>query len=172
MPEPLLAPIPSSPRFDIIDVHRPSAAALTVGMAVSILMFAAFTHRLQEEPLAKALASLSGRLWREQTPPRIAPRSSRPSPTLVEARHELVAAIAANLKERYHDRAMGHHLADAILAQDESGAYDSLDTGPSLAARLNTDIQNTLRPLDVPRGRSSPTWSTSRRRRRRARRRR
>jgi hypothetical protein len=150
---PLLAPIQGSPRFDIIDIHRPSAAALAVGMAVSILMFEAFTHRLQAKPLAKALASLSGRLWHEE-PDAAANHAAQQQAIADErqARHELVAAIAANLKARYHDRAIRQQLADAILRQDEGGGYDWLDTGPSLAARLNADIQRTLRTLDAPRG--------------------
>jgi hypothetical protein len=150
---PLLAPIQGSPRFDTIDVHRPSAAALAVGMAVSILMFEAFTHRLQAKPLTKALASLSGRIWHEE--PDAASNHAAQQQAIADdrqARHELVAAIAANLKARYHDRAIGRHLSDAILEQDKSGGYDWLDTGTSLAARLNADIQRTLRTLDAPRG--------------------
>jgi hypothetical protein len=149
--EPLLAPGGGAPRFDIIEVHRPGPAALTVGIVVSILMFAALTHRLQEKPLAKALASLSGRLWHEE--PGAAQKQARQAiADAREARHELVAAIAANLKARYHDRTIGQHLSDAILEQDKRGAYDWLDTGTSLAARLNSDIQQTLRRLDLPRG--------------------
>jgi Peptidase family S41 len=151
--KPLLAPIDGPPRFDIIDVHRPSPVALAVGVVVSILMFAAFTQLFREKPLPKAAAFLSERLWRDRPGP--GSNHSAQQPTLAgdrEARHTLVAAIAANLKERYYDRAIGQHLSDAILAQDKMGAYDSLDMGANLAARLTTDIQNTLRRLDIPRG--------------------
>jgi hypothetical protein len=155
--KPQLAPIAGPPRFDIIDAHRPNPVALAVGMVVSILMFAAFTQLFQEQPLRKAAAFLGDRFWGGGLAP-ASNHSAQPQEqqqTLTgdrEARHKLVAAIAANLKERYYDRTIGQHLSDAILAQDKRGAYDSLDLGADLAARLNTDIQNTLRRLDIPRG--------------------
>jgi hypothetical protein len=153
--EPLLAPVDGPPRFDVIDVHRPSPVALAVGMVVSILMFTVLTQLFQDKPLT-AVAFLSERFW-GKGPGAGSNHSAQQQPQQAiagdrEARHKLVAAIAANLKERYHDRTIGQHLSDAILAQDERGGYDWLDVGASLAARLNTDIQSTLRKLDIPRG--------------------
>jgi hypothetical protein len=159
--KPRLASIDGPPRFDIIDAHRPSPVALAVGMVVSIVMFAAFTQLFRETPpLPKAAAFLSERFWGGGLSPASnhsaqQPQQQEQQQTIAsdrEARHKLVAAIAANLKERYYDRAIGQHLSDAILAQDKMGTYDSLDLGATLAARLNTDIQNTLRRLDIPRG--------------------
>lgn len=154
---PLLSPIDRPPRFDIIDAHRPNPAALAVGVVVSILMFAAFTQLFQEQRLRKAAAFLGGRSADDGRGARAnhAAQQQGQPPALAgdrEVRHTLVAAIAANLKARYHDRAIGRQLSDAMLAQDARGAYDALDVGPNLAARLNADIQTTLRRLDVPRG--------------------
>ena len=67
-----------------------------------------------------------------------------------EARHALVAAIAANLKQLYVDRAVGQQLADALLAHDRNGDYDSFAIEATLAARINTDIQATSRALRIP----------------------
>jgi hypothetical protein len=69
-----------------------------------------------------------------------------------EAHHKLIAAIAANLKQRYHVRAIGQQLADALLAHDKRGDYESLDMGANLAARINSDIQTAARALGIPRG--------------------
>ena len=163
---PLLAPIDGPPRFDIIDAHRPNPLALAVGVVVTILMFAAFTQLFREQALAKGAAFFSEGPWRsgpggagakhsaqQQQPQQQQPQEQQQAGAGDrEARHSLVAAIAASLKERYYDRSIGQHLADAILAQEKRGTYDSLDLGPTLAARLNTDIQNTLRRIDIPRG--------------------
>jgi class 3 adenylate cyclase len=151
--KPLLAPIDGPPRFDIIGVHRPSPVALTVGMVVTTLMFTALTQVFQE-PLT-AVEFLSGRFWGKGQGGGSNHSPQQQQQTIArdrEARHELVADIAANLKERYHDRAIGQHLSDALLAQDKSGAYDWLGVGASLAARLNADIQKASRRLDMPRG--------------------
>jgi hypothetical protein len=151
--KPFLAPIDGSPRFDIIDLHRPSPAALAVGVAVTILMFTALTQLFRERPL-EAVTFLTERFQGKGSGVR-SNRSAHQQAAIGRdraARHEVVAAIAANLKERYHDRAVGQHLSDAILAQHKKGAYEWLGTGASLAARLNADIQKTLRGLDVPRG--------------------
>ena len=69
-----------------------------------------------------------------------------------EAHHKLIAAIAANLKQLYVDRAIGQRLADALLAYDKNGEYKSLDMAADLAARINKDIQTTSRALGIPRG--------------------
>jgi hypothetical protein len=68
------------------------------------------------------------------------------------ARRALVAAVAENLKQLYVDRAAGQQLADALLAHDRNGDYDSFAIEASLAARINTDIQTTSRALRIPRG--------------------
>ena len=121
--------------------------------------------------------SLSGRLWQAGQPnaPRRSNRAAQQQAIADarRARHELVAAIAANLKERYHDRAIGQHLADAILAQDESGAVRLARhrAEPRGSAQYGHSEHASHASTSLA-ARSSPTWSTSRRRRRRARRRR
>ncbi|HEY2151475.1 MAG TPA: hypothetical protein VGH34_11730 [Vicinamibacterales bacterium] len=68
------------------------------------------------------------------------------------ANHKLVAAIVANLRRLYVDRATGNKLADALLAHDKNGDYQSFGTGPGLAVRINGDIQTAARALRLPRG--------------------
>jgi len=74
------------------------------------------------------------------------------SATEPETHHKVVAAIAATLKQLYVDRRIGQELADALLAHDKNGDYESLDMGPNFATRLNADIQTASRALRVPRG--------------------
>jgi C-terminal processing protease CtpA/Prc len=62
-----------------------------------------------------------------------------------------VAAIAANIEERYADRAIGKRLADLLLAHEKNGDYDRLDTA-TLAAFINADIKSASRTLGIPRG--------------------
>jgi hypothetical protein len=65
--------------------------------------------------------------------------------------HKLIAAIAANLKQLYVDRAIGQQLAHALLVHEQRGDYESLERS-HLAARVNSDIQAIGRALGIPRG--------------------
>jgi hypothetical protein len=144
--EPVLARVDDAPRFDIIEVRGPRPAALAAGMLASILMFASFPLLFQPKTLENAPARIAG-LFRSQ---RSATTDSAAADG--EARHKLIAAIAANLEQRYVDRVIGRKLADAVLARDKKGDYASLDVGANLAARLNSDILATSRALGIPPG--------------------
>jgi hypothetical protein len=149
---PLVARIDGAPCFDIIDVHGPRPEALAVGMLTSMLIFATFPLLLQPKALPNAPAHLgepSGSAMPGADSNHSAQQAIATDP---ETHHKLIAAIAANLKQRYVDRASGQQLADTLLAHDKNREYESLDMGANLAARLNTDIQTTSRALGIPRG--------------------
>ena len=149
---PLLTRIDSAPRFDIIDVHGPRPAALAAGMLTSMLMFGSFTLLFQPRAPTEAKTLRvdgSGREVPGAGPNDSAPQGVAPDP---DAPQKLVAAIAANLRQFYVDRAIGRKLADALLAHARNGEYASLGMGADLAARVNGDIQTTTRALGVPRG--------------------
>jgi hypothetical protein len=149
---PLVARIDGAPCFDIIDVHGPRPEALAVGMLTSMLIFATFPLLLQPKALPNAPAHLgepSGSTMPGADSNHSAQQAIATDP---ETHHKLIAAIAANLKQRYVDRASGQQLADTLLAHDKNREYESLDMGANLAARLNTDIQTTSRALGIPRG--------------------
>lgn len=150
--KPLLARIDGAPRFDIIDIHGPRPEALAAGMLTSIVMFATFTLLLQPKALPNAPAHLSERSGSEMPGADSNHSAQQAIATDPEAHHKLMAAIAANLKQLYVDRAIGQQLADALLARDKNGDYESLDMGASLAARINRDIQTTSRALGIPPG--------------------
>ncbi len=147
-----LAAPDGTPRFDIIQVDAPHPAALAVGMLASILMFAAFPLLFQPKALAHASASV-GKLLQSEKPASPAQPAQPAAATLdPEARRKLLAAIAANIEERYVDRALGKRLADLILAHEQHGDYDRLDTAAALAAFINADIKSASRTLGIPRG--------------------
>src|SRR5262245_8578827 len=143
--EPLVARIDGTPRFDIIEVHGPRPAALAAGILASMLMFASFTLFFQPNAPPNTPAQ-PGRGSAPETPGAVSNDSAQQAAaTDPEARHKLIAAIAANLKEHYVDRVIGQQLSDALLAHDRNGEYESLDMGLDLAARINRDIQTTSR---------------------------
>jgi hypothetical protein len=150
--KPLIARIDGTPRFDIIDVPGPRPEALAAGILTSILMFASFTLLFQPKAPPNAPAQLGGGSGSEM--PGADANDSAPEAVATdpEAHDTLIAAIAANLKQFYVDRAIGQRLADALLAYDKNGEYASLDMGADLAARINRDIQTTSRALGIPRG--------------------
>src|SRR6185369_15726132 len=69
-----------------------------------------------------------------------------------DERHDLIAAIAANLQQRYYDPAVGRQLADAILAFEKNGRYNAVATGPELAQRITDDIHTTSIAIGIPKG--------------------
>jgi hypothetical protein len=152
-----LAATDGPPRFDVIHVDAPRPAALAVGMMASILMFAAFPLLFQPRALANASAYFE-KLSQAEKPASPAPASpaqpAQPAAVTLdpEARRKLVAAIAANIEERYVDRAIGKRLADLIRADEKNGEYDRLDTAGKLAAFINADIKSASRTLGIPRG--------------------
>src|SRR5262249_4445349 len=117
----------------------------------SIFMFATFTLSFQPKvlPNAPAYSGASG----SQKPAADSNDSAQQGVAIdPEARHKLIADIAANLKQLYVDRAIGQQLAAALLAHDRNGDYESFEIGANLAARINRDIQTTGRALGIPRG--------------------
>lgn len=147
-----LAAAEGRPRFDIIHVDAPRPAALAVGMMASILMFAAFPLLFQPKAFANASAYVE-KLSQAEKPASPAQAAQPAAQTLEpEARRKLVAAIAANIEERYVDRAIGRRLADLIRAHDKNGEYDRLDTAGKLAAFINADIKTASGTLGIPRG--------------------
>jgi hypothetical protein len=150
--EPLLTRVDGAPRFDIIEVHGPRPEALAAGMVMSILMFAGFTLLFQPRVMPNATVQF-GEASGSEMPGAGTNDSAQPAVvTDPAARHKLIAAIAANLRQLYFDRAIGQQLADALLDHDRNGEYASLDMGTDLAARINKDIQATSRALGIPRG--------------------
>ena len=149
---PLIARIDGAPRFDIIEVPGPRPEALAAGMLTSILLFASFTLLFQPKAPPSAPAQLGGGSGSEV--PGADANDSAPEAVATdpEAHDQLIAAIAANLRQFYVDRAVGQQLADALLAYDTNGEYASLDRGADLAARINRDIQTASRALGIPRG--------------------
>lgn len=148
----LLAQVDGAPRFDIIDVDGPRPEALAAGLLMSILMFATFTLSFQPKVLPGAPAHLGKASGSAKPSANSNDSAQQAVATDPEAHHTLIAAIAANLKQLYVDRAIGERLADALLAHDKNGDYESFDMGANLAARVNTDIQTTARALGIPRG--------------------
>ena len=150
---PSLARIDSGPRFDIIEVQRPRPQALAAGMFASMLMFATFML-LFEPKTPSQWAAQGGEGSGSETSGAESNDDFDPQAVVTDAapHHALIAAIAANLRERYVDRAIGQRLADALLRHHKNGEYKSLDEGPDLAARLNKDIQTASRALGIAPG--------------------
>lgn len=150
--KPLLEGIDGAPRFDIIEVHGPRPEALAAGMLTSILMFASFTLLFQPKARSNAPPQLAEGSGSEMPGADSNDSAQQAVATDPWAHHKLIAAIAANLKQLYVDRAIGQQLADALLAYDKKGEYESLDMGTDLATRINKDIQTTSGALGIPRG--------------------
>jgi hypothetical protein len=115
-------------------------------------MFAAFPLLFQARAFANASAYFE-KLSQADKPASPAQPAQPVAVTLdPEARRKLVAAIAANIAERYVNRAIGKRLADLILAHDKNGDYDPLDTAAKLAASINAEIRSASPTLGIPRG--------------------
>jgi len=150
---PAIARLDGAPRFDIIEIEGPRPRTLVAGTLTSLLLFASFILLFQPTSLPTVPAPLGEGGSGSESPGGDSNDFSVPSVVPdPQARHKLVAAIAANLQQFYVDRAAGRELADALLKADTKGQYEELDLGDDLAARLNRDIQTTARALGIPRG--------------------
>ena len=151
-PPPAIARVDGAPRFDIIEIEGPRPRALAAGTLTSVLLFASFILLFQPTTLPTVPAQLGDGSGSESPggdSDDFSVQAVVPDP---QARHKLVAAIAANLQQFYVDRATGRELADALLKADTKGEYEKLDFGNDLTARINRDIQTTARALGIPRG--------------------
>jgi Peptidase family S41 len=140
-----------TPRFDVIEVSGPRPEALAVGLLTSALMFASFTLLFQPRAFPPAPAQVGDASRSPEAAIQSSDSAQQTVATDRDARDLLIATIAANLKQRYFDRATGQQLAEALLAHDKEGAYKAL-TGTEVANRINTHIRETGRALEVPAG--------------------
>ena len=149
---PALARVDGGPRFDFLEPHRPRPQAMAAGALTSMLTLAGFTLLFQPRVFPPAPAQLG-----EGSGGRPADFESSDSDQPVVAgqpdgRHSLVAEVAARLKDRYFDGALGQQLADALLAFEKNGRYRSIDADHALAERITDDIDATGRAIGIPAG--------------------
>ena len=135
-PAAVLARIDGTPRFDFLEPHRPRPEALAAGTLTSMLMLVSFTLLFQPRVFPPAPLQLG-----EGSGGEAAGFESGDSEQQVIVNgpgggHTLVAAVAAKLKERYFDPAIGQQLADALLAFEKNGRYE-LDQERPRARRAN-----------------------------------
>ena len=139
------------PRFQMIEVSTRRPEWFAAGMVTSALMFASFTVLFQptEYPNAPAQLGEGSGGGPEGFPSK---DDQQQAVAGGDDRHALIAAIAANLQQRYYDRAIGRQLADAILAFEKDGRYDKVATGPELAQKITDDIHTTSSAIGIPKG--------------------
>lgn len=153
-PAPVLARTDGTPRFDILRPHRPRPEAMAVGTLTSMLMLATFTLLFQPRVFPPGPAQLGQGSGGEPTGSASVDSDQQVvggGPEL-DARHELITLVAVNLQERYFDRSIGRQLAEALLAYEKNGQYQSVATGPELAERLTGDIYKTSSAIGIPPG--------------------
>ena len=149
-PAPVLARTDGMPRFDILKPHRPRPEAIVAGTFTSTLMLVSFALLFQPRVFPPAPAQIgegsggepAGFESGDSEQQVVASASAGPS---------VVDLVAAKLRERYYDFAIGQQLADALLAFDKDGHYRALGSA-ELAERINDDIYTTSRAIGVAPG--------------------
>jgi hypothetical protein len=151
-PAPVLARTDGAPRFDILRPHRPRPEAIAAGTLTSMLMLASFALLFQPRVFPPAPAQLGEGSGGEPTgfepgdaDQQVIANGPGGGPTLV-------AAVAAKLKERYVDPAIGQQLANALLAFEKDGRYESIRNDVELAHRITDDIYRTSGAIGIPAG--------------------
>jgi hypothetical protein len=151
-PAPVLARTDGAPRFDILRPHRPRPEALVAGTMTSMLMLVSFALLFQPRIFPPAPIQVGEGSGGEPTGLESGDSDQQVIVNGPGGRLTIVAAVAANLRQRYFDHAVGQQLADALLAFDKNGRYHSIRTGPELADRINDDIYTTSRAIGIPAG--------------------
>ena len=151
-PAPVLARTDGTPRFDILTPHRPRPEALAAGTLTSMLMLVSFALLFQPRVFPPAPAQLGEGSGSEAAGFESGDSNQQLIVNGPGGGQTLVAAVAAKLKERYVDRAIGQQLADALLAFEKNGRYESVRNDTELAARITDDIYKTSGAIGVPAG--------------------
>ena len=149
---PAIARVDGGPRFDFLEPHRPRPQAMLAGTLTSMLMLASFTLLFQPRVFPPAPMQLGEGSGGEPTGLESGDSEQHVIVNGPGGGLTLAAAVAARLRERYFDYAIGQQLADALLAFEKNGRYRSIRTGPELADRINDDIYTTSRAIGIPAG--------------------
>jgi len=149
-PAPVLARSDGTPRFDILRPHRPRPEALAAGTLTSMLMLVSFALLFQPRVFPPAPAQLGEGSGGE--PAGFAASDSEQRVVVGGSGDpSIVDMVAATLKERYYDVAIGQQLAGALLAFQEDGRYKLLRDA-ELADHINDDVYQTSRAIGIPPG--------------------
>ena len=144
-----------TPRFHIIEVQPRRPEWYAAGMLSSMLMFASFTFLFQPANFPNAPGQLGEGSGGSESDAPFDPNVPQQQPGAVDPaaeRRKIIEAVAAKLRERYADRAIGQQLSNALLAQEKNRDFESARTGPELAERLTNRIHDMSRALGVPAG--------------------
>lgn len=150
---PALARVDDGPRFDIIETRGPRPEAMAAGVVISMLALGSFTFLFQ--PATFADGPLTVGKGSSNEPAGFPSKDDDGHQAVVntgDERHDLIVAIAANLQQRYYDRAIGAQLAGTILTFEKDGRYQAVATGPDLAQRITDDIHSTSNAIGIAKG--------------------
>jgi len=149
---PAIARVDGGPRFDFLEPHRPRPQAMLAGTLTSMLMLASFTLLFQPRVFPPAPLQLGEGSGSEAAGGESGDSDQQLIVNGSGGGHTLVAAVAAKLKERYVDRGIGQQLADALLAFEKDGRYESIRNDVELAHRITDDIYRTSGAIGIPAG--------------------
>lgn len=152
-PAPVQAKAYGAPRFEFIEPHRPRPQAMLAGTLASSLMLVSFALLFEARvfpPAPLHVGEGSGADARG-----FEDAASTDQNVVVAgaaARHDIIGKVAESIRTGYFDSTTAQQLANALLAFEKNGSYESIGTGAELASRLTGDIYDTGRALGVPNG--------------------
>jgi hypothetical protein len=151
-PAPVLARSDGMPRFDILTPHRPRPEAIAAGTLTSMLMLVSFGLLFQPRVFPPAPLQLGESSGGQPSGFESADLDQEVVVAASNGEPSIVAMVAAKLRERHFNFAIGQQLADALLAFEDNGQYRSIGIGPELAERIDMDIHRTSRGLGIAPG--------------------
>jgi retinol-binding protein 3 len=144
-----------TPRFHIIESHGPRPQSIAAGMMTSFVMWASFSLLFQPTQIADGPARLGVGNGADASFDPGGDEDEDEQQVTIDisaARRQIIEAVAASLKERYFDPAIGHKLGNALITYAKNGAYENVGLGEDLAHRLTTHIYQAGRTFGVPMG--------------------
>jgi hypothetical protein len=151
-PAAALTRLDGTPRFDILTPHRPRPEAIAAGTLTSMLMLASFALLFQPRVFPPAPLQLGEGSGGEPSGFESADLDQQVVVAASDGGPSIVAMVAAKVRERYFDAAIGQQLADALLVFEKDGRYRTAANGFELAERIDEDINRTSRAMGVPAG--------------------
>lgn len=138
--------------FQFVGQESPSAASLFMGFLIALTLLAAL-------PLGFG-GSVSGGNWNfprrpivaqlgPQAEPQRAPDGQVAPKVDAAKRHELIQAITANLKDHYFDPAAAKKMAEALQANEVSGAYNTITDSEDFASLLTRQLREVSQDMHI-----------------------
>jgi hypothetical protein len=140
--------------FHVVGQESPSTPSLFIGLLVSLTLLATLPFAFRADPGSSGNWNFPrGPVIAQDAPPPAEPPRPPQAPASrkldAEKRHQLIQAIARNLKDHYFDPAISKEIAEALRANEASGVYNSITAPAAFATLLARQLRDLSHDMHI-----------------------